>query len=243
MSRLGAAQLLQVWEQGLDREPAARALVMLAAAVPGTDPSELAFWPLGRRDAALLRWRTELFGPDLEALLQCPGCGGDVELTFPAAMLEGETPIDAGQPDGQLAVLRGGYSLTLRAVTSADLLALLSPDPEAELVRRCVTSATAGGTSVEPAALPVDVLDTLGAELAAADPAATTDLAVECPDCGHAWLAPFHIAGYLWAELHHWAGRMLLDIHALAGAYGWSEADILALPPRRRQAYLELVAP
>ena len=43
--------------------------------------------------------------------------------------------------------------------------------------------------------------------------------------------------------MNHWAGRMLLDIHALARAYGWSESDILALPPRRRQAYLELVAP
>ena len=36
---------------------------------------------------------------------------------------------------------------------------------------------------------------------------------------------------------------MLLDIHTLAAAYGWSEQSILDLPPRRRQAYLELAAP
>ena len=228
---------------------------MLAAALPGSDPAELAAWPLGRRDGALLRWRTELFGPGLEALTRCPACGEDVELSFAAASLmegipgegipgegisaEGTTPA----PCNPVTVCRGTYALTLRPVTSADLLGLDAGDPETELVRRCVTSATAGGAPVTPAALPAGVLETLGEELAAADPAATTELAVECPGCGRAWLAPFHIASYLWAELHHWAGRMLLDIHALARAYGWSESDILALPPRRRQAYLELVAP
>lgn len=245
MSRLGAAQLLEVWEQGLDREPGARALALLAAAVPGTDPAELAAWPLGRRDVALLRWRSELFGPELDALMQCPGCGEDVELSFSAESLADGIPAEGATaaPGTAPKVRRGRYVLTLRAVTSNDLMELASPDPEAELVRRCITSVSAEGVPVEPAALPPDVLESLGDELAAADPAASTELAVECPGCGRAWLAPFHIATYLWAELHHWAGRMLLDIHALALAYGWSEADILALPPRRRQAYLELVAP
>lgn len=254
MATLGAAQLLDVWEQGLDCGPAARALGLLAAAVPDTDPAELAVWPLGRRDTALLRWRTELFGPELDALTQCPSCGEDVELSFPAASLQGPSSAAsarAGRPTGEVSVQRGGYDLTLRAVTSDDLLGLGTMDVDAGsaseafetvLLRRCITSATAGGASVAPESLPADVLATLGGDLAGADPAATTELALECPACGQAWAAPFHIATYLWAELHHWAGRMLLDIHALARAYGWSEADILAMPPRRRQAYLELVA-
>ncbi len=256
MSEPGAAQLLEVWEQALELEPAARALAMLCAGLPGTDPAELAAWPLGRRDAALLQWRAELFGPDLAAIAQCPACGENVELSFSAASLgAGAAPGDTAAAR-DVSVHRGPYSLTLRAVTSSDLLSLAGPDPqpgipgaeaglnpEAELVRRCITGAASGGTPVEPSALPATVLAALGDELAAADPGATTELAADCPACGRGWLAPFHIASYLWAELHHWAGRMLLDIHTLARAYGWSEQDILALPQRRRQAYLDLVSP
>jgi hypothetical protein len=36
---------------------------------------------------------------------------------------------------------------------------------------------------------------------------------------------------------------MLREVDTLAAAYHWAEADILALSPRRRQAYLELCAP
>jgi hypothetical protein len=34
----------------------------------------------------------------------------------------------------------------------------------------------------------------------------------------------------------------LLEVHQLARAYGWSERETLALTPRRRRRYLELVS-
>jgi hypothetical protein len=33
----------------------------------------------------------------------------------------------------------------------------------------------------------------------------------------------------------------LREVHTLAWAYGWREADILAMSPARRQFYIELV--
>ena len=36
--------------------------------------------------------------------------------------------------------------------------------------------------------------------------------------------------------------RILREVHTLAAAYGWSEAEILALSPARRRVYLELAA-
>jgi hypothetical protein len=33
----------------------------------------------------------------------------------------------------------------------------------------------------------------------------------------------------------------LREVHVLASANGWSEAEILALSPQRRQRYLEIV--
>ena len=40
--------------------------------------------------------------------------------------------------------------------------------------------------------------------------------------------------------MHAWARRTLRDVHVLARAYGWREADVLALSPTRRQIYVEL---
>ena len=37
------------------------------------------------------------------------------------------------------------------------------------------------------------------------------------------------------------AGALLHEVHRLASAYGWSEAQILALSPARRAQYLALV--
>ena len=36
------------------------------------------------------------------------------------------------------------------------------------------------------------------------------------------------------------ARQTLLDVHLLASTYGWTEPDILAVPPLRRRHYLEL---
>jgi hypothetical protein len=65
-------------------------------------------------------------------------------------------------------------------------------------------------------------------------------LALVCPTCGSGWAVAFDIVAFFWTELQAWAQRMLRDIHTLARAYGWREADILALSPLRRQVYLEL---
>ena len=36
------------------------------------------------------------------------------------------------------------------------------------------------------------------------------------------------------------ASALMRDVHALATSYGWSEADVLDLSPRRRAVYLDL---
>ena len=49
------------------------------------------------------------------------------------------------------------------------------------------------------------------------------------------------IAPALWAEVQAAAERSLLEVDALAREYGWSEAEVMALPHARRAAYLQLV--
>ena len=59
--------------------------------------------------------------------------------------------------------------------------------------------------------------------------------------CGHEWDELFDVVSFVWAELEVQACRLLQEVHVLARAYGWREGDVLALSPRRRRLYLEMV--
>ena len=92
-----------------------------------------------------------------------------------------------------------------------------------------------------PDRLPAAVLQAVAAAMAAADPQGDVELALRCPACGHVWPAAFDIGSFFWAEVDAWARVLLSEIHTLASAYGWREADVLALSPWRRRCYLELI--
>ena len=48
------------------------------------------------------------------------------------------------------------------------------------------------------------------------------------------------VGSFVWAELHAHGRRVLREVDVLARAYGWTEAEVLALGERRRAAYLAL---
>ena len=246
MPVLTAKSLLAVWEAGAEQPLAQRALLLLSAARPDTAYDLWAQTPLGRRDAELLRLRTELFGSRLVSVAACPNCEGQLQLTFDAANLG--VPLALGAPGAEADVqtlTRPPYTLRYRLPNSTDVLAAGQCESveaaRALLVRRCLQSAERDQAAVTPDELPVEVVDALAAHMAQADPQADLQVDVNCPACGKEWVTTLDVAAYLWAEIDRWARRMLRDVHTLASAYGWSEADILALSAPRRQAYLDLI--
>ena len=235
----GARDLLAVWEHGLGRSPAQRAVTLLASASPGTPLDDIAKLPAGTRDLGLLRLRSELFGDWVEAVCSCPACAEQLDACFDARELLRDETVAVTAPTRQLSL--HGRQVTVRAPNSQDLLAVGGiPDIAASrraLLRRCL-----GPLPAEFAdALPDDLVDQVVAQIAALDPGARVELDLTCAACGHSWPAVFDIASFLWAEINAWAHRILRDIHAIARAYGWPEADILAMSPLRRQCYLEMV--
>ncbi|TDC09524.1 hypothetical protein E1265_32190 [Streptomyces sp. 8K308] len=244
--RLGAAGLLAVWEAGLATGGVGRALLLHSAARPGAGTEELLATPVGRRDADLFALRGALFGDRMDVRVTCEECGQEMEFDFSATQA-----IAAGPPaEGPLVVEDDGWTVRFRLPTTGDLAAAEEAvEPEHArrlLLRRCVLTAEHDGTRVPadrlPEPLPERVRRRIAEAAAAADPCADITLAVACPECGHRAAAELDIAAYLWAELDAWAHGTLLDVHLLASAYGWSEADILALSPLRRRYYLELCA-
>jgi hypothetical protein len=246
----GAHELLEAWGHGLSRSPAHRALSLLAAASPGTPLDDIARLPTGTRDLGLLRLRSELFGDRVEAVCSCPGCGEQLDACFDARdLLPEEITVAASAPAPTRQLSLRGTRVTVRAPSSLDLLAVAGePDIAASrraLLRRCLANAgPADGTEPAgplPAEFADDLVEEVVTQIAALDPRARIELDLTCAACGHAWSAVFDIASFLWAEINAWAHRTLRDVHAIAAAYGWREADILALSPLRRQCYLEMV--
>ena len=93
---------------------------------------------------------------------------------------------------------------------------------------------------VGPSALPADVRAALARAMAESDPLAEVLVAVSCPACETVFAADLDLGAFVWAELRAHAQRLLREVDVLARAYGWTEADVLALDDRRRGAYLEL---
>lgn len=240
---LGAAAWLDAWEAAQARPPGRREAALLAPAC-GCAESEAAGLPLGLRDRLLLDLRLALFGPHLACTARCPACQERCEWSCEVQALR--LPDEPAAADAAPRPwTEGGWSLQWRPADGEDLAAAaLAPDEDEarrRLLARLVSGVCHEGREAAVAELPAEVLDALEATMAAADPQAALQLAITCPACGHAWDAPLDVGAYVWTEFDAWAQRTLLEVHRLAARYGWTEPEVLALPPARRARYLALV--
>jgi hypothetical protein len=252
MYALSAAELLAAWDRGSTEEPPRRALTLLALACPESPPEALAELPVGRRDARLLALRERIFGRRLAAVADCPRCGERLELAFDVDEVRTPEGGESGEP-AAIELRTMGWELRFRLPNSLDLAALaamptVTPEPGIEsarqaLLARCLLSARKeSGEEAAAGDLPEEVAAAVAERMAEADPQAAVLLALSCPTCEWSWQAPLDIGDFLWSEVDALAYRLLDEVHLLARAYGWREADIVALSAARRRFYLERVA-
>lgn len=232
--------IVDAWERLAVASPTRRA-VELAALTSGVASDDVARWPIGRRDTALLDARAAMFGPSAPCYVQCPHCAAEHEFEIDLRAIRSEPEHLVAQTD----VSCDSFAVTLRLPTSEDLLAIERADDVDDglgaLLVRCVVHASVAGDGVDPRRLPPVVVDAIARAIDSADPGADISFALTCHDCAQPWDAPFDIASYLWREIDIAARRCLQQVDALARAYGWTEATILGLSSMRRRAYLELV--
>lgn len=245
MRALSPHELLEIWDRAAGSPAALRALALLAGACPEAPPEALACLSVGRRDELLLALRDATFGPELASVAPCPACGERLESFFDSAGIRAG---NAEEPAGELAVSVDGWEVRFRLPDNQDLAALETATGLGEegadrgfLLARCVLAAEHDGRPTSASELPERVVTAIAESMERADPQADVQLALTCPACGHRWSAVFDVLSYFWSEIATWAERTLYEVHVLASAYGWREADVLALSPRRRQAYLRMV--
>lgn len=232
--------------------PGERANVLLERCLDEDEPATLvSSLVAGDREALLLQLRRLTLGETLDCVLTCaaPGCGERMELELRV----GELLVDAYpdvQPTYEIVVDAADPPLVVRfrLPTVADLRAATgtgSDDTEAvvaDLLARCVTGVAGGPDVVAADGLDAEAREQIAATMAERDPQAEIELDLACPSCATPFAVVFDTATYLLQELDARAARLLEEVHALAFHYHWSEREILAMAPTRRERYLSLLA-
>ena len=246
MRELLAPELLEIWERGSAQPATERALTLLRAARPDLETETLADMSIGRRDGLLLSLREATFGRRLASITNCPDCREQLELGFDIHQLERGHPCPQSlESPSSRSFKEGHFEVTFRLPNSRDLAvasAAVDVDSAREsLMRHCVLSARRDGQEIETDQMPAQILEKLEEEMSTLDAQANIQVELECPSCRRGWTVAFDILAFFWSELDAWAQRMLVEVHKLASAYGWREADILAMSATRRSIYLNII--
>lgn len=243
MRPLSSTDLLRVWELGQHRPAWKRALLLLAAAFPNATQRELASLSIGQRNTYLFALRELTLGPTLMALARCARCRQEIEFSVRVrdlCRLDLERTVE---PEYLTRI--DGIEVYVRPPTTLDLAAVADSRDVVEarqrLIRRSIRRARRDGNDLAISDMPETVISAVGDFLISSDPSSDIRLGMECPVCQHSGAARFDVASFFWTELSAQVQRVLRDVDLLAHAYGWHEADILAMSPFRRQAYLDLV--
>jgi len=240
---VSGAEVIVVPATGYSDVVAAEAGLGLAGAVavcqsritgPGPGPVEAMGLPVTDIDYLVVQLRLASLGGSFVGEGICQACSARVDVSFEAASyLEHCRPRRSAAcreaEPGWWQLKR--YELSFRVPTAADVLECEPyADARKRLLDRCLRGprSRAGEVAAERA-------------MATVAPTLTSEVGGRCPECGAAVSLQFDARSFCLSELRAGATSVLADVVTLAGAFHWPEADILALPTRRRQVYVEAV--
>jgi hypothetical protein len=220
-----------------DRLHLATALVAACSSRP-CDPERAWALPVGTRIERLLRIVALTEESDaLPVALRCPAaeCGKTLEVNLPFDRLPTGTSEDV-TVDVPLA---SGNVVRLRRPTGSDQQTWRTQTFRTQRDALAGIVATLTVSATNP--LDDDALAPLSAAMESFDPLTAFRVSTECPYCGEHATILVDLEAEALRHLASHRRALLLQIHALATQYGWSEAAILAVPPRRRARYLQLI--
>ena len=225
--------LLAAWDAASGAPAWVRAGVLLDELAPEPDGAAAADQPLGTLTRRFLDLAATWFGDELATVTECQSCGAALDAVVSVDELRRAIEATAASARSD--------DLDVRPLTLTDLAAAAgAPDHAAAgtiLARRALVGFD---RATEPDA---ELVAAVSAALDAVDPLATLTVRLTCPTCGEASEPVLDLGACCWTLADARVRRLLDEVHELAAAYGWSEADIVALGPHRRAHYLTRVRP
>jgi hypothetical protein len=189
-------------------------------------------------DALLLLLRHMLLGNLIRTDIVCPiaDCGARIDVAFHIEeYLAHHRPstargVEAADEPGWFRLKHTPGSCAFRLPTATDQLQVAAArNPKRELIRRCI----------RPADIPARLLKRVETAMEALAPSLSRSLQGQCPECEMSVEMYFDVQQFVVSELCDQAATIYEDVHLLALHYHWSQAEILALPRKRRMRYGE----
>jgi hypothetical protein len=227
MTAPSAADLLAVWDPTSRASPHQRLSDLLAH-----ERAELlAADTLGTRNQRLLRLHRMLVAGVLEARVACAHCAVESEFELP---VDGILAVPHPAADAAVRIRSGGRTAAFRIPRMGDIEA----SPAAGLRRAVIERCRIGrGPPVSD-----EAIARLGRKFEALDPAANIVVNIACSGCARPIAASVDVASFVARDLDRIHEALLRDIDVIASVYGWSESEIVALPPERRRRYVMMIA-
>lgn len=231
----GADELAIAEAQG---SPLETALVLLQRLASPADDGSDDWSALSVTDfeLLLLAFRRNLFGDLVRSDFFCPqaGCGERVEIEF--SLAEFVAAVTPGRPRG---VSDDPGRPGWRRLGEA---AFRPPAVRDQVLAQALEGGGAGGGADLLARRCIDPPTTrlklrCVAAMQAIAPEVSQTLEGVCPGCAAPVRAVYHVPAFVVAELQRTFARITEEVDLIARAYHWAEAEILALPRRRRQDY------
>ena len=219
--------VLDTWSSGSGRT--SPVLSLLALARPELDAARRGDLAGDEANRSLLDAMAELGEHSLDTLVACPRCDEPNEVVLPLDVLR--AAVD-GPSTGSVAV--GGTTVPYRVPSVADLEAARRCT-DADAAERLLVDRCTGG-EVDRSALAA-----VAAEIDERHPLLAPRVEVRCVSCAAAFDAGLDVAVVAGASVAAAATRLVDEVAHLARAYGWSEAEVLAVPRARRAVYRRLI--
>jgi hypothetical protein len=234
----GADELFVV-ETTLAPVPAVLELARRVGDSVAASPLDWSRLPATDLDAAALMIRRSWIGDAIRTDATCPGpgCREQIDVSFGITdYIEHHRPrrprgVTRAPDEGWFAL--AGATVRFRIPTVADLLAAAAGDRPAD---------TLSGRCIDAPEISRALARRLDRALSALAPNLDDLLGGTCPACGHDVTMRFDPLAYTLTELRNVFSSIHWETHALAGAYRWPEAAILALPRGRRRRYASIIA-
>ncbi|NND74916.1 MAG: hypothetical protein HKN44_07900 [Ilumatobacter sp.] len=221
-SQLDLRPLTGADELAVGGQDAAAALALLTRLAPDRTIDSMS---VSEIDRGLAQLYIGLYGPRADCRAACAACDDRYDFTLDLAeIVAAQDAEHPGPPDRDGAwTLRDGRRV--RAPRPDDL----AQGPGGLLARVTVD----GDATIDP--------DAISRFLDVAAPIMTLDFDTRCPHCGADGSVRFDLAVYL---MHRLAGErefLWRETHLIASRYGWSRAEILALPRDDRRSFVRLI--
>lgn len=193
---------------------------------------EAALWQLSvgtrlKRLLQITRETTRTAALSLRLNCSGPGCREILEVELSFSDLD---PLHDEAADGELLRFPGDSAVALRRPTGDDLRRWRAEGAHPDTLFLDLAT--------NRAASPLPPAEVCAAALSEFDALVGFEVLTECPQCRKRTSLPVDLETLALRQLEAVQQGLFAENHRLASAYGWSEADILAVPRRRRLRYL-----